>query len=54
MSPRNVPLGDVWGDARLNISGAWRNALTDETVEGDSLPLAQVFATFPVAMLERA
>ena len=54
MSPRNVPLGDVWGDARLNISGAWRNAFTDETVEGDSLPLAQVFATFPVAMLERA
>jgi (1->4)-alpha-D-glucan 1-alpha-D-glucosylmutase len=53
VEPRNAPLGAVWGDAALEAGGAWRNAFTGETVEGESLKLADVFATFPVAVLER-
>ena len=61
-----APLGrEVWGDARLVLSGSeppgdYRNVLTDETVRseplpegGQGLPLSQIFASFPVALLER-
>jgi (1->4)-alpha-D-glucan 1-alpha-D-glucosylmutase len=48
-----LPIGDVWGDATLNIAGSWRNAFTGQTVEGDALALRDVFATFPVAILRR-
>jgi (1->4)-alpha-D-glucan 1-alpha-D-glucosylmutase len=48
-----LPLGDAWGDATLEMSGTFRNAFTSERVEGDRLALSQVFATFPVAILER-
>jgi (1->4)-alpha-D-glucan 1-alpha-D-glucosylmutase len=51
---KGVPLGDVWGDAALPLGGWWRNAFTGEQLEGNALPLAQMFATFPVAILERA
>jgi (1->4)-alpha-D-glucan 1-alpha-D-glucosylmutase len=46
------PVGDVWGDHALDLGGRWRNVFTDETV--DSLALRNVFASFPVAILERA
>jgi (1->4)-alpha-D-glucan 1-alpha-D-glucosylmutase len=48
------PLGDVWADRALNVSGAWRNVFTEENLDGSTLPLREVFATFPVAVLERA
>jgi (1->4)-alpha-D-glucan 1-alpha-D-glucosylmutase len=49
-----APLGDVWGDAALDLGGRWRNVFTEELVEGERLALRDVFATFPVAVLERA
>ncbi|MFZ2491758.1 MAG: hypothetical protein WA208_09755, partial [Thermoanaerobaculia bacterium] len=47
------PLGDVWGDRSIDLRGRWRNVFTSEVVEGSPLRLADVFATFPVAMFER-
>jgi (1->4)-alpha-D-glucan 1-alpha-D-glucosylmutase len=46
-----LPIGDVWGDRAIDIGGRWRNVFTDEVVEGGQLK--DVFATFPVAILER-
>jgi len=37
----------------LDVDGRWRNVLTGEVVEGKPA-LRDVFATFPVAVLERA
>jgi (1->4)-alpha-D-glucan 1-alpha-D-glucosylmutase len=48
-----MPIGNVWGSAKLPVPGRWRNIFTGEELEGESLPLASVFATFPVAILER-
>ena len=55
VEPGTCPLGEVWGDRVIAVpAGAtWRNVFTGETLSGDSLRLAEVFATFPVAMLER-
>ena len=51
----DAPLGAAWGDTSLALpgSGPWRNALTGETVagEGGALALADLFATFPFAIL---
>lgn len=52
-APR-LPLGDVWGDHSLDVGGKWRNVFTDEVMDGERLTLKEVFATFPVAILERA
>ena len=52
--PGVFPLGDVWGAATIRGGGAWKNVFTGATIEGDTLPLAQVFEQFPVAVLERA
>jgi (1->4)-alpha-D-glucan 1-alpha-D-glucosylmutase len=61
----SVPFGSaVWGDTRLVLSGAaagqqYRNIFTGEIVSATesqdmaALPLAAVFASFPVALLER-
>jgi (1->4)-alpha-D-glucan 1-alpha-D-glucosylmutase len=49
-----LPLGEVWGDHAIDVAGRWRNTFTDEIVEGSRLTLKDVFATFPVAILERA
>jgi (1->4)-alpha-D-glucan 1-alpha-D-glucosylmutase len=51
--PRLTSTLDSWGDLTLPIGGTWRNAFTDEVVEADQLPLASLFAKFPVAILER-
>jgi (1->4)-alpha-D-glucan 1-alpha-D-glucosylmutase len=48
-----VPIGEVWGDASLRVSGRWRNVFTGEELDGTELSLARVFARFPVAVLER-
>ena len=56
--------GGIWGDATLPVPGLvggerYRNVFTDERVGamaaagGGALPLAAVFASFPVALLER-
>ena len=52
------PIGtDVWKDTVLNgiPVGSWRNIFTGETLATDGGPvrLSEVFATFPVAMLEK-
>jgi (1->4)-alpha-D-glucan 1-alpha-D-glucosylmutase len=54
VSAPDLPLGEVWGERALTISGAWRNAFTDEVIEGERLHLKEVFATFPVGVFERA
>ena len=63
--PDMLPLGAAaWGDALLVLPGAvagqrYRNIFTDEIVDAVErqgevgLPLARVFASFPVALLER-
>ena len=60
--PGMVPCGEgVWGDSLLALPegvGSWRNALTGDALavrerEGTTvLPLAEVFAEAPVALLE--
>ncbi|MDQ3780595.1 MAG: malto-oligosyltrehalose synthase [Chloroflexota bacterium] len=59
----SLPLGsNVWGDATLAVpdaapGSAYRNIFTGEEISLDEapsgLPLAEVFATFPVAILAR-
>lgn len=50
--PRLTTQVPDWGTHAIDLSGAWRNAFTDEIVE--TLTLRNVFASFPVAVLERA
>jgi (1->4)-alpha-D-glucan 1-alpha-D-glucosylmutase len=56
---------EVWGDTRLLLPDAepgtrYRDVFTGETIkvsagdDGAVLPIAEIFATFPFAMLERA
>jgi (1->4)-alpha-D-glucan 1-alpha-D-glucosylmutase len=54
VKPPKLPLGDVWGEHSLAVGGKWRNVFTDEVIEGERLGLKEVFAAFPVAILERA
>ncbi|HEV7241278.1 MAG TPA: malto-oligosyltrehalose synthase [Thermoanaerobaculia bacterium] len=42
----------TFGEHALNVPGRWRNVFTEETL--DSLELKNVFASFPVAIFERA
>jgi (1->4)-alpha-D-glucan 1-alpha-D-glucosylmutase len=51
--PGAFPLGEVWRDEALSVNGRWRDIFTAEEIEGNPLPLARVFARFPVAVLER-
>jgi (1->4)-alpha-D-glucan 1-alpha-D-glucosylmutase len=48
------PLGSVWGDTRLRVGGttrAFRSVFTGEQFGGETLPLATILASFPVAWL---
>jgi len=60
VSVKEFPLGEVWGDARVaDPSGTariLRNIFTEERVEvrNGSVQLREVFANFPVAVLESA
>ncbi|HUR80614.1 MAG TPA: malto-oligosyltrehalose synthase [Thermoanaerobaculia bacterium] len=47
-----LPLGEVWAHHALDVGGRWRNVFTEETLQ--SLELRNVFASFPVAIFERA
>jgi (1->4)-alpha-D-glucan 1-alpha-D-glucosylmutase len=51
VKPGVLPIGDVWGDASLGVSGKWRNVFTGEEHEGTLL--RQAFARFPVVVLIR-
>ncbi len=51
VKPPQLPLGEVWGSHALPVDGRWRNIFTEEIV--DSLTLRNVFASFPVAILQR-
>ena len=47
-------LSDDWQDTVLPLPpGRWRNVLSGEDFDGGDIPLAQLLATFPVALLER-
>jgi (1->4)-alpha-D-glucan 1-alpha-D-glucosylmutase len=53
-----APIGErVWGDSRLvlpeDLSGDFFNVLTEEKHQGNSLRVADLLATFPVALLVR-
>lgn len=58
--PLTAPLDEgVWGDTALTLPDgaprAWRNVFTGEEVQaegGEALPLAAIFRSFPVALLE--
>ncbi len=51
--PGRFPLGEVWGTTALPLSGRWRSAFTGEAIEGDTLPLRDVFGRWPVGVLEK-
>lgn len=45
-------LGSDWGDTAITLpEGRWTNVLTEEQVAGGSVPVAALFAKFPVALL---
>jgi (1->4)-alpha-D-glucan 1-alpha-D-glucosylmutase len=51
---KEFPFEDsAWGDASLAVSGAWRNVFTGEVLEGETLAVKDVFASFPVAVFEK-
>jgi (1->4)-alpha-D-glucan 1-alpha-D-glucosylmutase len=53
VKPPQLPVGEVWGDHALDVGGRWRNVFTNEVVAGERIALKDVFATFPVAILEQ-
>jgi (1->4)-alpha-D-glucan 1-alpha-D-glucosylmutase len=54
VKPPHLPLGDVWRDHAVDVSGRWRNVFTEKVVEGTPLPLRNLLASFPVGVFERA
>ena len=55
--PGAMPLGKVWGDAVLAgaPAGTWVNIFTGDEIQtsGGPVKLAEMYARFPVAILER-
>jgi (1->4)-alpha-D-glucan 1-alpha-D-glucosylmutase len=51
VKPGTFPIGDVWGDAWLGISGRWRNLFAGDEHEGTEV--RKILARFPVAVLEK-
>ena len=50
-----MPVGETWESTSLTLpAGGWTDRLTGKTFElnGGSLPLAKLFGTLPVALLE--
>jgi (1->4)-alpha-D-glucan 1-alpha-D-glucosylmutase len=54
VKPGTFPIGEVWGDGTLAAPGKWRNLFTGEEHDGKEIKLSRLFATFPVAVLEKA
>jgi maltooligosyltrehalose synthase len=50
-----LPLGEAWGTDRLRVPAGttYRNIFTGEilTSDHDGVPLSDIFATYPVALL---
>ena len=47
-----IKLGAKWGDTTLELpEGRWRNAFTNETLNGGEIALAKLLHLFPVALL---
>jgi (1->4)-alpha-D-glucan 1-alpha-D-glucosylmutase len=43
-----------WGDTAIEIpNGTWRNALTNESVDGGEILITDLLKSFPVALLSR-
>jgi maltooligosyltrehalose synthase len=53
-APPHDPVGARWEDTALELEepGRFREVLTGRTLEGRALPLREVFAHLPVAILE--
>jgi (1->4)-alpha-D-glucan 1-alpha-D-glucosylmutase len=49
----SMPVGEKWGDRTLPIGGTWTNVFDGQAVAGDRLALSDVFAKFPIAVLEK-
>lgn len=54
VKPPQLPVGEVWTDRTLALPGTWRNAFTGEVVEGSTLPLRDLLASFPVGVFTAA
>ncbi len=49
-----LSLAEDWADTAIDLpTGRWKNHLTDEPVLGGSIPLAELFQDFPVALLTK-
>ena len=53
VKPGTLPIGDVWGDASLAVSGKGRNLFTGEIHEGQGFAIRHLFASFPLAVFEK-
>jgi (1->4)-alpha-D-glucan 1-alpha-D-glucosylmutase len=54
VAPRWTHDLNQWGETTVKLpEGAWRNRMTDETVTGGVVRVAQILAGFPVALLTR-
>jgi (1->4)-alpha-D-glucan 1-alpha-D-glucosylmutase len=53
VKPGRLPLGEVWGGTALPVSGNWRNLFTGEEHGGTELSLRDLFARFPIAVVEK-
>jgi (1->4)-alpha-D-glucan 1-alpha-D-glucosylmutase len=49
-----LPIGDVWSDASINVSGTWRGLFTEESYDYPAIPVRALFERFPLAVLEKA
>ena len=48
----DAPLGaKAWGEAKIAVEGSYVNVLTGERHQGGDLRIADLLATFPVALL---
>jgi (1->4)-alpha-D-glucan 1-alpha-D-glucosylmutase len=54
VKPGIFPIGEVWGDRSLAAGGHWRNLFTGANYAGEEIALRDLFADFPVAVLERS
>jgi (1->4)-alpha-D-glucan 1-alpha-D-glucosylmutase len=51
VKPGTLPIGDVWGNASLGVSGSWRELFTGD--QHDGTEVRSLFARFPLAVLEK-
>ena len=54
VKPPALPIGEVWRDHTIDVSGRWRNVFTEEVVEGAPLALRNLLGSFPVGVFEKA